>query len=79
MTQTLTTYAVLAHWDNHPDGLIEEFREYQATSLSEALTMAERDDAGRPDAPTCYGIPPEDFDIARAEGIEFNDADGLLL
>lgn len=78
MTET-RTYAVLAVWNNHPDGLREEFREYEASSLSEALTMAERDNAGRPNAPDCYGIPPEDFDVARAEGIAFNEADGLLV
>jgi hypothetical protein len=79
MTQTLTTYTVLAAWQNHPDGLQEEQREYSATSLAEALTMAERDDAGRPNAPDAYGVLPDDYDLARAEGIEFNDADGLLV
>jgi hypothetical protein len=55
----------------------EEHRDYQAESLSEALTMAERADAGR--ATYTYGIPPEAYEQARAEGIAFNDADGLLI
>lgn len=56
---------------------VEEHRLYEATSLSEALAMAERDDAGRADY--TYGILPEDFDLARADGIDFNEADGLLV
>ena len=55
----------------------EEIREYEADSLGEALAMAERDDAGS--ATRIYGIMPEDYDIARAEGIAYNEADGLLL
>lgn len=55
----------------------EEYRDYTASSVAEALTMAERDDAGR--QPRTYGILPEDYDTARAEGIDFNEADGLLL
>lgn len=72
-------YQVLATWQNHPSGLREETREYSATSLSEALMMAERNDTGRPDPPDCYGIPTEDYDLARQEGILFNEADGLLI
>jgi hypothetical protein len=55
----------------------EEVREYPAVSLSEALSMAERDDAGIRNV--TYGIPPELYAIARFEDIAFNDADGLLL
>lgn len=55
----------------------EEYRDYVADSLSEALTMAERDDAGR--GSYTYGVLPEDYPQARAEGIAFNEADGLLL
>ena len=73
------TYTVLATWQDHPDGLREEHREYHAASLSEALMMAERADAGRPNAPDAYGILPEDYAQARAEGIQFNEADGLLI
>jgi len=76
MTQT---YTVLATWQNHPNGLQEEQREYEASSLGEALAMAEADDAGQPNAPDAYGVLPDDFEIARAEGIEFNEADGLLV
>ncbi len=78
-TQRVLAISVLASWQNHPSGLQEEVREYQASSLAEALTMAERQDAGKPYPPTCYGVLPEDFDRARAEGIEFNEADGLLV
>lgn len=78
MDTTSRIYLVLAVWNDHPDGLREECREYVASALGEALTMAERDNAGRPDAPDCYGIAPEDYAIARAEGISFNEADGLL-
>lgn len=56
---------------------IEEHREYEAASLSEALMMAERSDAGK--ASYWYGVLPEDFAVARTEGIEFNEADGLLI
>lgn len=76
MTDTVARpYRVLAV-QFEPDH-IEEHRDYDASSLSEALTMAERADAGRADY--IYGILPEDYDIARAEGIAFNDADGLLI
>ena len=57
----------------------EEFHEYEATSLSEALMMAERSEAGRPDCAKAYGICPEDYTNARNEGIAFNEADGLLM
>lgn len=59
------------------DPHVEEFRDYEASSLGEALAMAERDDAGREDA--IYGICPEDYATAQDEGIEFNEADGLLI
>lgn len=55
----------------------EEIRTYEATSLGEALAMAERADAGLRDC--IYGVVAGDFDIARAEGIQFNEADGLLV
>jgi hypothetical protein len=79
-TRTYTVRAVAACFlsDGTPreDGLIEEEREYEASALGEALAMAEADDAGRADF--VYGICPEDYDIARAEGLSFNEADGLL-
>lgn len=56
---------------------VEEYRVYEATSLSEALSMAERADAGQ--SAYTYGILPEDYAIATGEGIDFNEADGLLL
>lgn len=56
---------------------IEEHRAYTASSLSEALTMAEREDAGR--ASYTYGLMPEDYPEASGAGIAFNEADGLLL
>jgi hypothetical protein len=54
-----------------------EHREYQASSVGEALLMAERDNAGA--RSLTYGIQPEDYPEARDEGIEFNEPDGLLL
>jgi hypothetical protein len=77
--QTVRKYRVIAFF---PESSCEEYRFYLATSLAEALTMAERDDATRPvlltDDPL-YGIAPEDYAVAEAEGIAFNRADGLLL
>ncbi len=58
---------------------IETVRAYEATALGEALLMAERDDAGQGGSAITYGVLPEYFAIARAEGIEFNEADGLLV
>lgn len=55
----------------------EQIRAYRARSIGEALTMAERDDAGQ--AEWIYGVRPEDYDAARREGIAFNEADGLLV
>lgn len=72
---TTKRYQVLAAWLETGK---EEVRQYFATSLSEALTMAERADAGIVDGPTVYGILPADYDVARTEGIQFNEADGLL-
>jgi hypothetical protein len=68
------TYCILAA---DPTTGREETREYDATSLAEALTMAEADDAGVADY--LYGICPDDYAQATAEGIDFNVADGLLL
>jgi hypothetical protein len=56
---------------------LEEYREIVAASLGEALTMAERADAGAADY--SYGIHPDHYPDAIAEGIAFNQADGLLL
>jgi hypothetical protein len=61
---------------NDDDGTTE-YRDYRTSSIGEALAMAERDDAGR--QTLTYGIQPEDYDGARAEGIAFNEADGLLV
>ena len=55
----------------------EEHRLYRAVSLSEALSMAEREDAGK--GTYTYGVLPEDFTQATEEGIAFNPADGLLV
>lgn len=76
MTQTLSTrkYEVLAV-QFEPEH-IEEHRIYTASSLSEALAMAEREDAGRADY--VYGINPSDYAVASEDGIAFNEADGLL-
>ena len=60
-----------------PETGTEEYREYLTDSLAEALTRAERDDAGQ--RRWIDGVLPEDYDIARAEGIAFNEADGLLI
>lgn len=70
----MTTYQVLI---GRPDENREETRTYNATSYAEALTMAERAFAGMADV--LIGIPADAFDLARAEGIEFNEADGLLV
>lgn len=50
-----------------------EYRTYRATSIGEALTMAERDGVA-----DYYGIQPDDRDAARREGIAFDD-DGMLI
>ena len=63
--------------DGGASGWTEHIRSVEATSVSEALTMIERSDAGKL-AVHAYGICPEDYAQARAEGIAFNDADGLL-
>lgn len=55
----------------------EQILEFTAATLSEALAMAERADAGH--ASMIYGVLPADYAIARAEGIAFNEADGLLV
>lgn len=61
----------------------EQLRRYTASTLGEALTMAERADAGQTAAngggSYVYGIRARDYAIARAEGIHFNEADGLLV
>jgi hypothetical protein len=60
----------------NPEDGATEYRTYEATSLAEALTMAERDDAGK--VTRIYGIQPEDYGQADVEGIRYNEADGLL-
>lgn len=60
-----------------PSNGTEDFDAIEASSLAEALTIAERTDAGI--CTRVYGITPDDYDRARAEGIAFNDADGLLV
>ena len=72
---SLRTYHVLAV-QFEPEH-IEQHRSYEASSLTEALAMAEREDAGH--ASFTYGIEPEDYPLARTEGITFNEADGLLI
>lgn len=54
----------------------DEVREYTATALGEALLMAERDIAG---SDATVAIRPEDYAQAHAEGLSFNEADGLLI
>ena len=53
------------------------YREIKATDLSEALTMAERMDAGQ--HTYIYGIDPSDYAEAVDQDIHFNTADGLLV
>ena len=60
-----------------PEQNTEEYLEYVASTLSEALMMAERQMAGRENG--MIGILPEDYALARAEQIAFNEADGLLV
>jgi hypothetical protein len=55
----------------------ETIREYRASSYAEAFGMAERADAGI--AEHAYGVPVDCFELARRDGIEFNEADGLLV
>jgi hypothetical protein len=55
----------------------EETEGYRATSLSEALAMAERKYAGKADTVIC--IPVSEYQQAKRERIEFNKADGGLL
>ncbi len=62
---------------NFPDENRELLRTYAATSYAEALAMAERTYAGKADV--LLGIPYDGFKVARAEGIAFNEADGLLV
>jgi hypothetical protein len=70
----MTTYQVLIA---RPDQNREDIQAFDATSYAEALTMAERSLAGVADA--LFGIPVDAYDLARAEGIAFNEADGLLV
>jgi hypothetical protein len=59
------------------DRNVEEIREYRASCYAEAFGMAERADAGVADF--SYGVPADAFDLARREGLAFNEADGLLV
>lgn len=61
----------------NPEHNTEEYREYEASCLTEALAMAERAQAGICD--DWIGIHPDDYQQARNEGIAFNEADGLLI
>lgn len=70
----MNTYRVLI---SRPDENSEEVVAFDASDYAEALTMAERSLAGNTDA--AFGIPADAYDLARAEGIEFNEADGLLV
>jgi hypothetical protein len=70
---SLRTYHVLAV--QFEPAHIERHRSYKASSLTEALAIAEREDAGS----FTYGIEPEDYPLARTEGIAFNESDGLLM
>jgi hypothetical protein len=73
MANVSRIYTILAVRDN--DGTISERKHaIEATSLSQALTIAERRGYG-----DYYGVMPENYPDAVADGIEFNEADGLLL
>ena len=74
MTQT-KAYPVLI---GLPDQNTEEVRTFEAPTYAEALTMALAVVAGV-DAGAVIAIPYEAFDLARAEGVTFNEADGLIL
>lgn len=69
------TYRINRHLDG--GAVVEEGLPYEATSIGEALAMAERDCAGKADA--TFGINAEDYAEAKAEGIAFNEADGMLV
>ncbi len=60
-----------------PERNMEAVLAYDATSLGEALSIVERGYAGRADV--LIGILPEDYPEAVEEGIEFNEADGVIL
>jgi ABC-type tungstate transport system permease subunit len=72
---TPTTLYPVLHADHGAN--TEQTVFYAATSLSEALAMAEQADAGTRD--TAIAIPAELFAVAMAEGIAFNPADGRLI
>lgn len=57
----------------------ETVETFHATSYAEALTMAERKYAGVADM--LFGIvaTAKNYTRAKAEGIQFNEADGLLI
>lgn len=52
-----------------------ETQNIQATSWSEAFAIAERMTAYE----ALFGITPNHYESARAEGLAINEADGLLL
>ena len=60
-----------------PETGAETYRTISASTLGEALTMAERADAGV--RTRLYGISPADYTTANVEGIDYNVADGLLV
>lgn len=57
-------------------GATTEYEEIDATSIDEALMIAERAEAGR--RTVACGIQPEDYAEATEAGIAFHEADGLL-
>lgn len=61
----------------HADGTGETQIFRRASALGEALVMAQQSDEDREFS--TFGILPEDYEQARAEGIHFNEADGLLV
>jgi hypothetical protein len=74
MDNHLTPYPVLI---GRPAENTEAIHTYDATDYAEALTMAERAFAGIEDV--LIAIPADAYDLARAEGIAFNEADGMLV
>jgi hypothetical protein len=74
-SSTITTGDVTRAYDVRvigPDGS-DTIHELRATCLSEALTMAEREYPA-----VAFGICSGDFELARAEGIRFDTATGVL-
>lgn len=66
--KTYTITAIIGDGETATDHSID------ATSIGEALMIAQRSHLG-----SFYAIKPSDYTEATAEGINYNEADGVLL